>query len=138
MRFEQEMAALGGIARRSDLRRFGLDDEMVRVLVGGGRLMRVRQAWYALPGTDSHAVRACRMGGRLACASALRFHGVAVGDDGALHVELPANGAVRWFEGGWEHVVRVHQPRRASPGDRAAIAVATARRQWERCGRTGR
>ncbi|GAA1056520.1 hypothetical protein GCM10009571_15930 [Agromyces luteolus] len=133
MRFEREMVALGGIARRSDLRRIGLDDETLRLLVGRQRLLRVRQAWYALPGTDNDAVRACRIGGRLACASALRFHGEHLRDDGVLHVELPANGSARRLDGGVERI-RLHQPRRPSSGDRAAVDVMTARLQWERCG----
>ena len=139
MRFELEMAALGGIARRSDLRWIGLDDdELLRIMVRGGRrLIRVRQAWYALPDADPDAVRACRMGGRLACASALRFHGVPVDDDGILHVEMPANAVVRVSEGE-RATVRLHWPRRPSSGDRAAVDLEAACRQWRRCGDTGR
>ena len=137
MRFERETALLGGIARRSDLRRMGLDDQAVRVLVAHGRLIRVRQAWYALPEADVEALRACGIGGRLACASALRFHGEAVDDAGILHVELPANAVARRPEGGWERV-RVHQPRYPSSGNRAVVDAWCARRQWERCGRAGR
>lgn len=137
VRFEREATVLGGIARRSDLRRMGLDDEVVRILVAHGRLIRVRQAWYALPDTDADAVRACTIGGRLACASALRFHGEPVDDHGILHVEMPANGIAREPQGGWESV-RVHQPRRPSRGNRAVVDLEAARRQWERCGRAGR
>ncbi|WP_423190861.1 type IV toxin-antitoxin system AbiEi family antitoxin domain-containing protein [Agromyces ramosus] len=137
VRFERETKALGGIARRSDLRRMGLDDEAVRNLVAHGRLIRVRQAWYALPGTDLDAMRACSIGGRLACASALRFHGDPVEDAGILHVELPANATARRLEGDWEHV-RLHQPRHPSGGNRAVVDPSAARRQWERCGRATR
>ncbi|MGW4927568.1 hypothetical protein ACWEOH_00330 [Agromyces sp. NPDC004153] len=137
MRFERETAGLGGIARRSDLRRIGLDDETIRILVAHGRLIRVRQAWYALPETDADVLRACSLGGRLACASALRFHGEAVDDAGVLHVELPANAMARKLEGDWDHV-RLHQPRSPSMGNRAVVDLCAAQRQWERCGRATR
>jgi hypothetical protein len=137
MRYERETAALGGIARRSDLRHMGLDDQTVRIFVAYGRLLRVRQAWYALPDTHADAVRACRVGGRLACASALRFHGVAVADDGVLHVELSANAVARMPNQGWG-TVRVHWTRLPSAGNRAVVDAEAARRQWERCGRATR
>ena len=133
MRFERETTTLGGIARRSDLRRMGLDDETVRVLVARDRLVRVRQAWYALPDADADAVRACAIGGRLACASALRLHGEPVDNNGILHVEVPANGMAREPRGGWGSV-KVHWTRRPSRGNRAVVDLDAARRQWERCG----
>lgn len=137
MRYERETAALGGIARRSDLRRMGLDDETVRILVAHGGLLRVRQAWYVLPDAHLDAVRACEIGGRLACASALRFHGEPIADDGVLHVEMPANAVARTPDCGWASV-RTHWPRHASTGDRAVVDAGAAWRQWERCGQAGR
>ena len=137
MRFERETAALGGIARRSDLRRMGLDDKTIRIFVAHGGLLRVRQAWYALPDTHVDAVRACEIGGRLACASALRFHGVPVADDGVLHVEMPANAMARVPDCG-SGSVRVHWRRYPSTGNRAVVDVDAAWRQWERCGRATR
>ena len=134
MMYERATAALGGIARRSDLRRMGLDDEIVRIFVAYGKLRRVRQAWYALPDADAEAVRACEIGGRLACASALRFHGEPIGDDGVLHVEMPANAVARMPEGGWAGV-KLHWPRHPSPGNRAVVVAEAAWRQWARCGR---
>lgn len=136
MRFERETLGLGGIARRSDLRRMGLDDETVRLLVAHGRLVRVRQAWYALPDVSGDVARACGLGGRLACASALRFHGEPVDDDDVLHIEVPANAVARAPENGCS--VRVHQPRHPSTGNRGVVDVEAARRQWERCGWAGR
>lgn len=134
MRYERATAALGGIARRSDLRRMGLDDQTLRIVVAYGKLRRVRQAWYALPDAHTDAVRACQIGGRLACASALRFHGESVADDGMLHVEMPANASARQAEGGWAGV-RLHWPRHPSPGNRAVVDAGAAWRQWARCGR---
>jgi hypothetical protein len=115
----------------------GLDDQMVRIIVSYGGLHRVRQAWYALPDTHVDVVRACQVGGRLACASALRFHGEGVADDGVLHIEVPANAVARVPDSGWANV-RVHWPRHPSTGNRAVIDAEAARRQWERCGRAGR
>ena len=137
MRYERETAALGGIARRSDLRRMGLDDETVRIIVAHGGLRRVRQAWYALPDVQLEVVRACEIGGRLACASALRFHGEPIADDGILHVEMPANAVAREPKQGWGSV-RIHWPRHSSRGDRAVVVAEAAWVQWERCVRTGR
>jgi hypothetical protein len=136
MRYEQETIALGGIARRSDLRNMGLDDQTVRIFVAHGGLLRVRQAWYALPATHEDAVRACEIGGRLACVSALRFRGEPVADDGVLHVEMPANAVAREPEHAWGSV-RLHWPRHPSTGNRAVIDVEAAWRQWERCGPAG-
>ncbi len=115
----------------------GVDDEFVRILVARGGLIRVRQAWYALPATHLDVQRACRAGGRLACVSALRFLGEEVEGDGLLHIEIAANALARRPdpESGQ---VRVHQPRRPSRGDRAVVAIDVARNQWEQCGRTGR
>ncbi len=110
----------------------GLDDEMVRMLVAYGSVVRVRQGWYALPHADPDAIRACRFGGRLACASALRFHGEPVEDDGVLHIEMPANAVGRALEGG-RHSVRAHWPRHPSGGNRAVVDADAAWRQWERC-----
>jgi hypothetical protein len=115
----------------------GLDDETVRILVAHGGLLRVRQAWYALPDTHLDAVRACEIGGRLACASALRFHGEPIVDDGVLHVEMPANAPARAPVRG-RTSVRVHWPRQSSTGNRAVVDAEAAWRQWERCGRAGR
>ena len=115
----------------------GLDDQTVRILVAHGRLIRVRQAWYALPETDTDVLRACSLGGRLACASALRFHGEVVDDAGVLHVELPANAVARRPGGDWDHA-RLHQPRNPSSGNRAVVDLCAARRQWARCGRATR
>ena len=136
MRYERETAALGGIARRSDLRRMGLDDQTVRIFVAHGGLLRVRQASYALPGTNVDAVRACEIGGRLACASALRFHGEPVADDGVLHIEMPANGVAR-EPGHWEGRVRLHWPPHPSTGNRAVVDAEVAWHQWKRCGLAG-
>jgi len=134
MRYERATAALGGIARRSDLRLVGLDDETLRIVVAYGKLRRVRQAWFALPDAHADVVRAFQIGGRLACASALRFHGEPVADDGMLHVEMPGNAVSRTPEGGLANV-RLHWTRLPSPGNRAVVDAEAAWRQWARCER---
>ncbi|GAA1801731.1 hypothetical protein GCM10009749_07290 [Agromyces neolithicus] len=137
MKYQRETTALGGIARRSDLRHMGLDDQAVRIFTANGGLIRVRQAWYALPDTHAAAVRACEFGGRLACASALRFHGQLGEDDGVLHIEIPANSMARVPQSACGSV-NVHWSRHPSAGNRAVVDAAAAWRQWERCGRAGR
>jgi hypothetical protein len=143
MRYIRETVALGGIARRSDLQRMALDDEMVRILVAYGSLIRVRQAWYALPDTHADILRACEIGGRLACGSALRLHGEHVADDGVLHVEVPANAVIHARLDGLaafdaQRNVRLHWARHPSTGNRAVVDVEAAWRQWGRCVRAGR
>ncbi len=55
--------------------------------------MRVRRDHYALPGTADHAVRAIRIGGRLACTSALYLAGVFELDHSFPHVHMPPRSA---------------------------------------------
>ncbi|BDV30249.1 type IV toxin-antitoxin system AbiEi family antitoxin domain-containing protein [Microbacterium terricola] len=136
-RWQVRMAEAGGIASAGDLHRSGLDDMDVRIRVQYGLLVRVRRGWYALPDTPESVVAACRMGGRLACVSALRLLGEHSadgdrGDDRRIHVEVPANAVVRVPPDERERV-RLHWARRPSPGDRAVVDAEAARRQALTC-----
>ncbi|WP_341996323.1 hypothetical protein MRBLWH7_003247 [Microbacterium sp. LWH7-1.2] len=77
--------------RRSDLAAEGWTDRSLRNAVVDGRLLRPRSGVYLLPRTPQDAVDACRLGGLLACTSALAHLDVFVLDPGVLHVHLPAN-----------------------------------------------
>jgi very-short-patch-repair endonuclease len=44
--------------------------------IAAGRIVRVRQGWYALPGTPDAHLRAWRVGGRLSCSIGAREHGI--------------------------------------------------------------
>ena len=64
------------IAAREQLLEAGATSRGLTSAVRGGFLIRVRRDHYALPQTDRHLLRAVRVGGRLACVSALRSAGV--------------------------------------------------------------
>ena len=75
------------IATRNELTSSGLTDRQLAVAVQSGALIRVRRGYYAQPDADSALVRAVRVGGRLACVSALRGQGI-FGFDTDTHVHL--------------------------------------------------
>ncbi len=84
--FEQE------IATRVELLAAGATDRQLAAAVSDGRLVRVRRGLYARRGADDAVVRAVRVGGQLACVSALRLAGV-FGFDTGLHVHLQHSAA---------------------------------------------
>ncbi len=120
------------MASTAQLHALGLDDMDIRISTWYGTLVRVRRGWYAQPHADPAAVEACRLGGRLACVSALKYHGEEVADDGRLHIEVPANAVPRPETVG-NDAVRVHWARHPSPGDQAAVDAVAAHRQAGRC-----
>ncbi|MDR7189193.1 hypothetical protein J2Y46_002016 [Microbacterium sp. BE35] len=132
MSWQMAMGRAGHVASTRDLRRIGLSDVDVRMFVSYGLLVRVRVGWYVTPGVDAAVREAVRLGGRLACLSALRHRGAPVGDDGRLHIELPAH-AVRRPGAGDPSAVKVHWTRRPSSGDRATVDIAAAWRVARTC-----
>lgn len=125
------MLALGGVARTSDFRERGISDVDLRLAVRFGNVIRVRIGWHALPGVDPAVLEAVRLGGRLACRSALAHHD-AEPIAGPLHVEIPAN-AVRRDRPADAVAVRYHWVRRPSRGSRGLVERAAAARQAEAC-----
>jgi very-short-patch-repair endonuclease len=81
------------IARRDDLLAAGAHGRVLTRDVREGRLVRVYRDHYALPGTPEHLIRAVRVGGRLACVSALADRDVFVfrHHPGHIHVERGAS-----------------------------------------------
>lgn len=75
-----------GIAPRRELLADGVSRNQLITAVHLGRVIRIRQGWYALPGLDPELIRAVRVGGSLACASAARYYGWAVGESIGLHI----------------------------------------------------
>jgi very-short-patch-repair endonuclease len=59
--------------------------------VRDGSLLRPMNGWYTLPDADQDLIRATRVGGCVAAASATRFHGLASPERGLLHVCVPRN-----------------------------------------------
>ena len=132
MKWQVHMASAGGVATTGDLHGIGLSDVDIRMFVSYGSLVRVRVGWYVTPGAAAEVREAVRLGGRLACLSALLLGGAPVRDDGRLHIEIPAH-AVRRPGAGDASAVRVHWTRRPSPGDRAAVDAASAWRVARTC-----
>jgi len=92
--------ALGGVARREQLIRAGVDDRMLRHAVRGGGLERVRPGTYADPDLPAPIRIALRHGGVLACVSVLRMRGLWVMPLAEIvHVSLPPNGHARRHPG---------------------------------------
>lgn len=86
-------ARAGGVVRRTHLLRHGATDADVRRWVRGEVFTRLRDGVLALPDADPLIVVAARHGGSLACASALRAHGIWLWDDAArVHVWLGTSG----------------------------------------------
>ncbi|HEY8914434.1 hypothetical protein [Lacisediminihabitans sp.] len=136
---------LGGIARLSELGSHGYSPEIIGLLVDYGRIIRVRKGWYANTDSDDALIRAWRVGGRLACVSALAHHGLGEPDPLALHVSVPRTAsrlrtAHNHRERLAEHpdpAIIVHWTRRPVPGDRSAVDVEFAREQAAGCGSSG-
>jgi very-short-patch-repair endonuclease len=81
----------GGLAATHELAADGTTRGRLAALVRNGRVIRVRQGWYAHPGLHRDLIRATRVGGRLSCTSALALAGFWVVGDGRLHLVVDRN-----------------------------------------------
>ncbi len=130
MVLDRRLRELGGIARTSELLALGYDRRRIEGAVAYGRLIRVRKGWYAERDLPEDVIEACRIGGRLACVSALSYHGILSGGNGALHIEVPANASRLRLP---EREVVVHWAGIAAEGTRLSVGVAAALAQSARC-----
>jgi hypothetical protein len=80
----------GGIARMSELIQAGYPPDFVLLSAQHHHIIRVRKGWYANTDVDPAAIRAWRVGGPLACVSALEYHGLGQIDPAHLHVHVSA------------------------------------------------
>lgn len=131
---------LGGLATRWQLRSFGISHDAIDVAAYYGRMVvRVRKGWYARADENRDVIRACRVGGRLTCVSAISFH------DGStpppvLHIEVPANAPRlrdpddRRSPLGPGSPVVVHWTRYPGPGEARAVTAEHAEAVAARCG----
>jgi very-short-patch-repair endonuclease len=78
----------GGLAATHELAADGFGRPALSRELGAGRIIRVRQGWYARAGTAPDLVAAARIGGRLSCMSALDAMGIWVATDGRTHVAV--------------------------------------------------
>lgn len=127
---DRKLRELGGIAKTSELLALGYSRRTIEAAVGYRRLIRVRKGWYAERDLPPEVIAACRIGGRLACVSALAYHGVFPTQHGALHIEVPANASRLRLP---EREVVLHWTAFAAEGTRLAVAVGAALAQSARC-----
>lgn len=80
---------LGGLAQKQQLVALGAHDGMLTAAVRRGSVIRARQGWYSTFTDDDLALRAARVGGRLAGISALIAQGAWVWNEHPLHVSVP-------------------------------------------------
>ena len=129
-------------ATTNDLRTAGWTRRGIARAVDAGDLIRVRRGHYATLRTPEAVIRAVRVGGRLGCVSELRYRGVWVLDDGALHVQVAEHTSdLRHPDAGTTpepagSAVRLHWHDEAEPGlpghASALDALADASRCLER------
>jgi hypothetical protein len=74
----------------SELIQAGYPTDFVLLNAQHGKIIRVRKGWYANTDVDAAAIRAWRVGGPLACVSALEYHGLGPIDPAHLHVHINA------------------------------------------------
>jgi len=123
------LTLLGGIASLKELYAAGCwPHYAVEMAHYYGKILRVRIGWYALLETPSPVLRAWRIGGRLACVSALQLHGQ-LEVAGPLHIVFP-RGASRLRA--LEPSV-MHWTRRPLPPGRGAVPDEMAIRQAASC-----
>lgn len=113
---DQLLNRLGGIARGSLLQKYGCNRARLADAVDDGRILRVRNGVFAVPGADQKAITAAAHGGALTCADALRAHGLWVLPelDAVVHVWLGAAG--RRFPHPLCRCIAHYSPGRAEPG----------------------
>jgi hypothetical protein len=134
----RDIEALGGVASMAELLRRDHWREWIEIALRYRSIQRVRKGWYASAGEPRQMVRAWRVGGRLACHSAIAYH-LDEPEPRMLHVEVlgntarlrsPDNMRAPLTEG--DEVI-VHWARNPSPGGRRAVSLAAAQRQAAAC-----
>jgi len=126
-------------ATTHDLRAAGWTRRGIARAVDAGDLIRVRRGHYATARTPETVIRAIRVGGRLGCVSELRYRGVWVLDDGALHVQVAGHTSdLRHPDAGTAPMpagseVRLHWHDEAEPGPAGHASAVDALADASRC-----
>ena len=120
----------GGIASTAELAASGVERSLLDIAVMYGNVIRVKKGLWGRPDLPPEVIAAHRAGGRLACVSALAFHGVIEPVDG-LHIAAPFD-VTKWKPTPRRDVVR-HWSRRALPGDKFAVTEQVAWAQFALC-----
>ncbi|CAN5248057.1 hypothetical protein BH09ACT3_BH09ACT3_12600 [soil metagenome] len=121
MDLHEQVARRGGLAATHELLAAGITSHSLTQAVRAGRLLRLRQGWYGLPGIDQAVASAVRVGGRATCISAAVSLGLWGFDSSTVHVRVdphssrlrtahdmtkrlstvPSDVRVHWRAGGW-------------------------------------
>jgi very-short-patch-repair endonuclease len=80
-----------GILTLAMLESIGIGAGRRATLLQSGKLIRLRNGWFARPDADADRARAVRIGGRISCMTALRQQGLWVMPDRRLHVAVREN-----------------------------------------------
>jgi hypothetical protein len=126
---ERVVRDLGGIASTAEIVGRGYETDMIRLVASYGKIVPVRQGWYAVPEVPTDSLRAWRAGGRLTCLSAAVHLGLWPHDGDRLHVRVAANASRV------ERSPRVvlHWSRATVTGSRLAVSVEEALATIRRC-----
>lgn len=143
---ERALKRFGGVIATHELAAAGVDAMSLRYLVARRELVRLRKGWFSLPGLTSDVALAWRIGGPLACVSALMHHGLVTAADGPLghelHVALRTNtsrmpGRLTVAEypesAQGQLIVRHWSTPSYFSGDRLAVSVDAALEQARHC-----
>jgi hypothetical protein len=140
----------GGIVSTRELRQLGIDQTMLELYRDYGALQAVRQGWHCSPRLPKVIRLAWRLGGPLACVSALDLHqateaGIAISAASVpqpLHIVVPANTprlpspaliARRWAVAMPREPVIHWSTADFFSGNRQAVSRAVALRQTDHC-----
>ncbi len=133
---EERIRELGGIATTGELVALGYHPQHLRVLAEFGRIVRIRKGWYANNDVAETVIQARRVGGILACMSALAHHGWCEPEPNLLHVSVPRSASrLRSPTRAGSTRVVIHWSRRGPTGDRQAVSLGEAIAQAHSCTR---
>ena len=124
---ENSVRKRGGIARSWELAADGVSADFVALAVERRVIQRLRRGWYGALDLDPALAAAVRVGGTLACRSALEHYGRS-GGDGRLHVAIGSGRRPDVGDGVVLHWTRTPLDRR-----RPAVPLDEAERQAARC-----
>jgi hypothetical protein len=137
IKLERDVAAYGGIVSVAQLLALKHWRENIDLAVHYGRLVRVRKGWVASLEVPTSILMAWRIGGTLACVSAVEYH---LGTDIAepLHVLVPSNAT--GFRRPHDHRARpakgdavIHWAATPEGGRDLIVPLGAALRQAARC-----
>jgi 4-hydroxy-tetrahydrodipicolinate synthase len=124
---EAALRRRGGVARTWQLAADGVDPFFIELAADKRRITRLRQGWYGVNDLDPAMSRAIRLGGTLACRSALEHYGLG-GGDGRLHVAMGSSSRPDVDESVVVHWTRTRLDQRTP-----AVSREEAERQAARC-----